>query len=115
MNSKKSMLMFAPGWFQDISTTSEEEEKQDLLIYLSDTHKTLYGVRCRYYTMEDSIQDLRDAADRMQQDVIDEMEWERKEAHDKMLEANKHAFAVRRAKMALPKTFKPFANLMEII
>jgi len=115
MNSEKNMLMFAPGWFQEISTTSEEDEKRDLLCYLSDTHKALHGVRARWFTMEDSIEYLRQAADDMQQEMLDEIEWERKQAHERMLEANKHAAAVRRAKKALPKTFKPFANLMEII
>jgi len=115
MNSEKNMLMFAPGWFQEISTTSEEDEKRDLLCYLSDTHKALHGVRARWFTMEDSIEYLRQAADDMQQEMLDEIEWEKQQAHERMLEANKHALAVRRAKKALPKTFKPFANLMEII
>jgi|TARA_R110000824_G_scaffold10718_5_gene46925 hypothetical protein len=111
----KNTLMFAPGWFQDISTTSEDEEKQDLLIYLSDTHKMLYGVRCRYYNMEDPIQDIRDAADRMQQEVVEEAEWERKEAHEKMLEANRVAVLYRAAKKPVSRTFKPFANLKEML
>ena len=111
----KNTLMFAPGWFQDISTTSLEEEKQDLLIYLSDTHKMLYGVRCRYYDMEDSILVLRDAADRMQQEVVEEAEWERKAAHEKMLEANRVALIHRNAKKPVSRTFKPFANLKEIL
>jgi len=116
MNSEKKQLMFAPGWFQEISTTSEEDEKRDLIIYLDDAHKALHGVRCRgLYTMEDSIEDLRMASKGMEEDIYLEMEWERKQAHERMLEANKHALAVRRAKKALPKTFKPFANLMEII
>ena len=111
----KTEMMFAPGWFQDISTTSEEEEKQDLLIYLSDTHKMLYGVRCRYYDMEDSILVLRDAADRMQQEVVEEAEWERKAAHEKMLEANRVAVIYRAAKKPVSRTFKPFANLKELL
>ena len=111
----KNTLMFAPGWFQDISTTSEKEEKQDLLIYLSDTHKMLYGVRCRYYDMEDSILVLRDAADRMQQEVVEEAEWERKAAHEKMLEANRVAVIYRAAKKPVSRTFKPFANLKELL
>ena len=115
MSTEKQQLMFAPGWYQEISTTSEEDEKRDLLIYISDTHKAIYGIRSILYTMEDCLEELRQAADFMQQDLLDEIEWERKLAHERMLEANKHALAVRRAKRPLPRTHKPFANLKEIV
>ena len=65
--------------------------------------------------MDDTIEDLRFSAEMMHQDMLDEIEWEKQQAHERMLEANKHALAVRRAKKALPKTFKPFVNLQEII
>jgi len=110
-----TQLMFAPGWFQEISTISEEDEKRDLLCYLSDTHKAIHGVRARWFTMEDSIEYLRQAADNMQQEMLDEIEWEKQQAHELMLEANKHALAVRRAKRPLPRVHKPFANLQEIV
>ncbi len=115
MKSDKNQLMFAPGWFQDIATTSEEDEKRDLLIYISDTHKSIYGVRYNGYSMEDSIEVLRQGAESIQEDLLDEIKWERKLAHERMLEANKHALAVRRAKRPLPRTHKPFANLKEIV
>ncbi len=115
MNSEKKQLMFAPGWFQEIATTSEEDEKRDLLIYISDTHKAIYGVRYNGYSMEDSIEVLRQGAESIQEDLLDEIKWERKLAHERMLEANKHALAVRRAKRPLPRTHKPFANLKEIV
>ena len=115
MNSDKKQLMFAPGWFQEIATTSEEDEKRDLLCYISDTHKAIYGIRYNGYSMEDSIEVLRRGAESIQQELLDEIKWQRKLAHEKMLEANKHALATRRAKKALPKTYKPFANLQEII
>ncbi len=111
----KNILMFAPGWFQEIATTSEEDEKQDLLIYLSDTHKAMHGVRARWYTMEDSIEYLRQAADDMQQEMLDQIEWQKQLAHERMLEANRHALATRRAKKPLPRSFKPFTNLKEIL
>ena len=111
----KKQLMFAPGWFQEINTTSEEDEKRDLLIYLSDTHKALHGVRARWFTMDDPIEYLRKSADDMQQEVLDEIEWQKQLAHERMLEANRHALATRKAKKPLPKTFKPFANLKEIL
>lgn len=115
MNSDKKQLMFAPGWFQEISTTSEEDEKRDLICYLSDTHKSIYGTRARWFTMEDSVEYLRQAADNMQQEMLDEIKWEKQLAHERMLEANKHALAVRRAKRPLPRVHKPFANLQEIV
>ena len=68
--------MFAPGWFQDIATTSEEDEKRDLLIYISDTHKSIYGVRYNGYSMEDSIEVLRRGAESIQEDLLDEIKWE---------------------------------------
>jgi len=111
----KKQLMFAPGWFQEINTTSEEDEKRDLLIYLSDTHKALHGVRARWFTMDDPIEYLRQSADNMQQEMLDEIEWNKQQAHERMLEANRHALATRKAKKPLPKTFKPFANLKEIL
>ncbi len=115
MKSDKNQLMFAPGWFQDIATTSEEDEKRDLLIYISDTHKSIYGVRYNGYSMEDSIEVLRQGAESIQEDLLDEIKWEKQLAHERMLEANKHALAVRRAKRPLPRTHKPFANLLEIV
>ena len=115
MKSDKNMLMFAPGWFQEIATTSEEDEKRDLLCYISDTHKAIYGIRYNGYSMEDSIEVLRRGAESIQKDLLDEIKWERKLAHERMLEANKHALAVRRAKRPLPRTHKPFANLLEIV
>tara|TARA_Y100000592_G_scaffold99215_2_gene174460 strand:- start:68 stop:415 length:348 start_codon:yes stop_codon:yes gene_type:complete len=115
MNSEKKQLMFAPGWFQEIATTSEEDEKRDLLIYISDTHKAIYGIRYNGYSMEDSIEVLRRGAESIHEELLDEIKWEKQLAHERMLEANKHALAVRRAKKALPKTYKPFANLKEIV
>ena len=111
----KTTLMFAPGWYQEIATTSEEDEKRDLLVYISDTHKAIYGISYNGYSMEDSLEDLRKGAEFIQEEMLDEIKWQKKLAHERMLEANKHALAVRRAKKALPKTYKPFANLQEII
>ena len=115
MNSEKKQLMFAPGWFQEIATTSEEDEKRDLLIYISDTHKAIYGIRYNGYSMEDSIEVVRRGAESIHEELLDEIKWEKQLAHERMLEANKHALAVRRAKRPLPRTHKPFANLLEIV
>ena len=114
MKSEKSMT-FAPGWSQVFNSSTENEEKVDLLIYLSDTHKALHGVRARWFSMDDPIEYLRQAADDMQQEVLDEIEWNKQQAHERMLEANRHALATRKAKKPLPKTHKPFANLKEML
>ena len=75
----------------------------------------LHGVRARWFTMDDPIEYLRQSADDMQQEVLDEIEWQKQQAHERMLEANRHALATRRAKKPLPRSFKPFANLKEIL
>ena len=111
----KNTLMFAPGWFQEIATTTEEDEKRDLLCYLSDTHKMLHGIRARWFSMDDPIEYLRKAADDMQQEVLDEIEWQKRQAHEKMLEANRVALIHRNAKKPVSRTFKPFANLKEML
>ena len=55
-------MTFAPGWVQIIDPTSE---KQDLLSYISDTHKSVYGFRPRgWETGSWSIEDLRAEAKR---------------------------------------------------
>ena len=111
----KNTLMFAPGWFKEIATTTEEDEKRDLLCYLSDTHKMLHGIRARWFSMDDPIEYLRKAADDMQQEVLDEIEWQKRQAHEKMLEANRVALIHRNAKKPVSRTFKPFANLKEML
>ena len=113
MEMKK--MTFAPGWVQIIDPANE---KQDLLSYISDTYKSVYGFRPRWgseWLNNATLEDLREEAADLEAAVLRDIEDEKRAAHERMLEANKHAAAVRRAKKALPKTFKPFANLMEII
>jgi len=43
------------------------------------------------------------------------IELAKREAHERMLEANRVALIHRRAKKPLPRSFKPFANLKEIL
>ena len=37
-------MTFAAGWVQEIDTTDESRERADLLSYISDTHKSVYGL-----------------------------------------------------------------------
>ena len=41
-------MTFAPGWTQQIDTTDEGRERADLLCYINDTHKAVYGYRPRW-------------------------------------------------------------------
>ena len=63
-------LTFAPGWTQIINTSNEVDERNDLLSYISDTYKSLYGYRPRGGTSDMTIQDLRTQADGLQKDVL---------------------------------------------
>ena len=53
-------LTFAPGWTQIINTSNEVDERNDLLSYISDTYKGLYGFRPRGDTSNMTIEDLRE-------------------------------------------------------
>ena len=61
-------LTFAPGWTQKIDTNGDRE-RDDLLSYISDTYKGLYGYRPRGETSAMTIEDLRTQADSLEQDV----------------------------------------------
>ena len=71
-------LTFAPGWTQIINTSNEVDERNDLLSYISDTYKGLYGFRPRGDTSNMTIQDLRDQADGLQKDVLAGIEFMKK-------------------------------------
>jgi hypothetical protein len=62
-------LTFAPGWTQTIDTNGARE-REDLLSYISDTYKGLYGYRPRGETFNMTIEDLRTQADSLQKDVL---------------------------------------------
>ncbi len=62
-------MTFAPGWTQSIATNSERE-RGDLLSYISDTYKSLYGYRPRGETSAMTIEDLRTQADSLEKDVL---------------------------------------------
>ncbi len=70
-------LTFAPGWTQKIDTNGETE-RDDLLSYISDTYKGLYGFRPRGNTSAMTIEDLRTQADSLEKDVFAGIEFMKK-------------------------------------
>ena len=108
-------MTFAPGWVQTIDPANE---KQDLLTYINDTHKAVYGYRPRWdreWVDTVTLVDLRAEAKSLEDEVVASIERDKVEAHERMLEANRVAVIHRNAKKPLVSTFKPFANLKEIL
>ena len=92
-------LTFAPGWTQEIATDTDRE-RDDLLDYISDKYKSLNGFRPRGITSGMTIEDLRTQADSLEQEVLEEMEREkRRQAH------------VRREKVAHKAAMRYYINL----
>jgi len=114
---KKSMT-FAAGWVQEIDTSDESRERADLLSYISDTHKSVYGYRPRWdreWADTTPIAKLRKEAKRLEADVYAEIERDRaREAH-RQAEMAAHHLAVSKAMKPASLTFKPFANLKELL
>ena len=73
-------MTFAAGWVQEIDTSDESRERADLLSYISDTHKSVYGFRPRWdreWADTTPIADLRKEANRLEADVYAEIKRER--------------------------------------
>ncbi len=108
-------MTFAPGWVQIIDPANE---RQDLLTFINDTHKAVYGYRPRWdreWADNVPLTDLRQEAEKLEADVIAEARAERaREAH-RQAEMAAHHLAVSEAKKPIPHTFKPFANLREVV
>ena len=111
-------MTFAAGWVQEIDTSDESRERADLLSYISDTHKSVYGYRPRWgreWADNTPIADLRNEATRLEADVYAEIKRERAiEAH-RQAEMAVHHLAVSKAMKPANLTFKPFANLKEML
>ena len=113
MEMKK--MPFAPGWVQIIDPANE---KRDLLSYISDTYKSVYGFRPRWgseWLNNATLKDLREEAADLEAAVLRDIEDEKVRAHERMLEANRVALIHRNAKKPVSRTFKPFANLKELL
>ena len=115
MEMKKSMT-FAAGWTQTIDTSNEGQERADLATYISDTFKAINGFRPRWWDMREwSLADLRAEAQSLEDEVVESIKQDKRDAHERMLEANRVALIHRNAKKPLGSTFKPFANLKEML
>ena len=106
-------LKFADGWTQEITVANE---RNDLLSYISDTHKSVYGYRPRgWETGSWSIEDLRAEAKRLEADVHASIARARAEEAYRQMEMADHHLAVAKAMKPVSLTFKPFANLKELL
>ena len=108
-------MTFAPGWTQSIDTGGTRE-RADLASFISDTFKAINGFRPHFSDMDDmSLEGLRDVAKSLEDEVVASIKQDRRDAHERMLEANRVALIYRNAKKPLGSTFKPFANLKEML
>ena len=108
-------MIFAPGWTQSIDTGGSNE-REDLASYISDTFKAINGFRPRWWDMREwSLADLRAEAQSLEDEVVESIKQAKRDAHERMLEANRVAVINRRARKPLARSFKPFANLKEIL
>ena len=108
-------MTFAPGWTQSIDTGGTRE-REDLASYISDTFKAINGFRPRWWDMREwSLADLRAEAQSLEDEVVESIKQAKRDAHERMLEANRVAVINRRARKPLARSFKPFANLKEIL
>ena len=117
MESKNTM-MFAAGWSQEIDTTDADRERADLLSYISDTHKSVYGYRPRWdadWANNTPLADLRKNAKSLEEDVVREIERDRAREARRQAEMAAHHLAVAKAMKPASLTFKPFANLKEML
>ena len=108
-------MIFAAGWTQSIDTGGISE-RQDLASYISDTFKAINGFRPRFWDMREwSLDDLRAEAQSLEDEVVESIKQDKRDAHERMLEANRVAVIHRNAKKPVSRTFKPFANLKELL
>ena len=108
-------MIFAAGWTQSIDTGGISE-RQDLASYISDTFKAINGFRPHFGDMAEwPLADLRREAQSLEDEVVESIKQDKRDAHERMLEANRVALIHRNAKKPVSRTFKPFANLKEIL
>ena len=106
-------MIFAAGWTQSIDTDGSRE-REDLASFISDTFKAINGIRPRWWDLREwSLADLRAEAQSLEDEVVESIKQDKRDAHEQMLEANRVAVIYRAAKKPVSRTFKPFANLKE--
>ena len=108
-------MIFAAGWTQSIDTGGTRE-REDLASYISDTFKAINGYRPRFWDMREwSIADLRAEAKSVEDEVVESIKRERAEEAHRQAEMAAHHLAVSKAMKPASLTFKPFANLKEML
>ena len=108
-------MIFAPGWTQSIDTGGARE-RADLQSYISDTFKAIYGIRPRWMNLtEMSLEDLRVEAKSVEDEVVETIKRDRAEEAHRQAERAAHHLAVSKAMKPASLTFKPFANLKEML
>ena len=109
-------MTFAAGWTQSIDTSHEGQERADLASYISDTFKAINGIRPRWWNLREwSLDDLRAEAKSLEDEVVVSIQRERAQEAARQSEMAAHHLAVSKAKKPISPTFKPFANLKEIL
>ena len=109
-------MIFADGWTQSINTSDEGQERADLATYISDTFKGINGFRPRWWNLDKwSLEDLRAEAKSLEDEVVVSIERERAEEARRQQEMADHHLAVAKAMKPVSPTFKPFANLKEML
>ena len=108
-------MTFAPGWTQQIDTDGVNE-REDLASYISDTFKAINGIRPRWWDLREwSLDDLRAEAKSLEDEVVASIKRDRAEEAHRQSEMAAHHLAVSLAKKPVARTFKPFANLKEML
>ena len=109
-------MIFADGWIQSINTSDEGQERADLATYISDTFKAVNGFRPRWWNLDKwSLEDLRAEAKSLEDEVVVSIKRERAAEARRQAEMADHHLAVAKAMKPVSPTFKPFANLKEML
>ena len=112
----KKEMTFAAGWTQSINTSDEGQERADLATYISDTFKAVNGFRPRWWDLREwSLADLRAEAKSLEDEVVASIERDRAQEAARQAEMADHHLAVAKAMKPANLTFKPFANLKEML
>ena len=112
----KIEMTFAPGWTQSIDSSNEDRERADLASYISDTFKGINGFRPRWWNLNKwSLEDLRKEAKSLEDEVVVSIERDRAREAARQAEMAAHHLAVAKAMKPASPTFKPFANLKEML
>jgi hypothetical protein len=108
-------MTFAAGWHQEIDPANE---KQDLLTYINDTHKAVWGYRPRWdaeWVENVTLPELRKEAQNLELEVLANINREIRQAELERVEARRVAQIWKEATAPVSNTYKPFANIKEIL